>query len=109
MKKSVIECFFASIYIDWASITLSKFKILVVDDENDARLLIHRQLKSMGFEKIVLAKERRKALDEMFLTRFYLIIADWDMPGMDGLSFYKNIQANLKFQDIPFLLLTAQN
>ncbi len=91
MKKSVIECFFASIYIDWDSMNLSEFKILVVDDENDARLLIHRQLKSMGFEKIVLAKERRKALDEMFLTRFYLIIADWDMPGMDGLSFYKNI------------------
>jgi hypothetical protein len=36
----------------------------------------------MGLEKIVLAKERRKALDEMFLTRFYLIIADWDMPGI---------------------------
>ena len=44
--------------------SMEKHKILVVDDESEARLLISRQLRRIGIDKIVLREEGKKALDD---------------------------------------------
>jgi CheY-like chemotaxis protein len=43
---------------------MEKYKILVVDDESEARLLISRQLRRIGIDKIVLREEGKRALDD---------------------------------------------
>ena len=44
--------------------SVEKHKILVVDDESEARLLISRQLRRIGIDKIVLREEGKRALDD---------------------------------------------
>jgi len=44
--------------------SMEKHKILVVDDESEARLLISRQLRRIGIDKIVLREEGKRALDD---------------------------------------------
>jgi len=44
--------------------SMEKYKILVVDDESEARLLISRQLRRIGIDKIVLREEGKRALDD---------------------------------------------
>ena len=43
---------------------MEKHKILVVDDESEARLLISRQLRRIGIDKIVLREEGKRVLDD---------------------------------------------
>jgi CheY-like chemotaxis protein len=43
---------------------MEKHKILAVDDESEARLLISRQLRRIGIDKIVLREEGKRALDD---------------------------------------------
>tara|TARA_B100002003_G_C14118779_1_gene538082 strand:- start:1704 stop:1913 length:210 start_codon:yes stop_codon:yes gene_type:complete len=43
---------------------MGKYKILAVDDESEARLLISRQLRRIGIDKIVLREEGKRALDD---------------------------------------------
>ncbi len=43
---------------------MEKYKILAVDDESKARLLISRQLRRIGIDKIVLREEGKRALDD---------------------------------------------
>tara|TARA_B100001964_G_C14196058_1_gene583400 strand:- start:1437 stop:1646 length:210 start_codon:yes stop_codon:yes gene_type:complete len=43
---------------------MEKHKILVVEDESEARLLISRQLRRIGIDKIVLREEGKRALDD---------------------------------------------
>ncbi len=44
--------------------SMEKYKILVVEDESEARLLISRQLRRIGIDKIVLREEGKRALDD---------------------------------------------
>jgi len=44
--------------------SMEKYKILAVDDESEARLLISRQLRRIGIDKIVLREEGKRALDD---------------------------------------------
>ena len=43
---------------------MEKHKILVVEDESEARLLISRQLRRIGIDKTVLREEGKRALDD---------------------------------------------
>ncbi len=44
--------------------SMGKYKILAVDDESEARLLISRQLRRIGIDKIVLREEGKRALND---------------------------------------------
>ena len=44
--------------------SMEKYKILAVDDESEARLLISRQLRRIGIDKIVLREEGKRVLDD---------------------------------------------
>ncbi len=58
-------------------------RILVVDDDATARLLMRAALKKSGFE-IVLAEGGRQALETFAAARFDMVMLDVDMPDLDG-------------------------
>jgi len=37
-----------------------------------------------------------------------LVITDWNMPEMDGLTFVKAIRAKPEYQDLPILMVTTE-
>jgi two-component system chemotaxis response regulator CheY len=83
-------------------------KILIVEDLLTTRLFLRRTLKKLGYTNVVLSPDGEEALEELGRQSFDLIISDWHMPKMDGLDFFRALSKNRKWNDIPFLLITAE-
>ncbi len=83
-----------------------KKKILVVDDERTIRMLLENYL---GQTYEVAAKsDGLDALNWLNAGNIPdLIIADINMPNMDGFAFVENIRASGYFKDIPVIMLSA--
>jgi PAS domain S-box-containing protein len=81
-------------------------KILVVEDTEDARILLSDQLSANGYEVIsaVNGEEALKALQHSLPD---LIISDILMPVMDGFELCKNIKKQPHLMTIPFVFYTA--
>jgi CheY-like chemotaxis protein len=60
-------------------------RILVIDDEKSARLLLERVLSRAGHQ-VVLVENGEQALGRLAEADFDLIITDKNLPGMDGLE-----------------------
>jgi two-component system, response regulator YesN len=67
-------------------------KILVVDDEPQARKSIARRLNKLGYNNILEAENGKKALELTINKKPDLVFADIRMPIMDGIEFLRNIR-----------------
>jgi signal transduction histidine kinase/ActR/RegA family two-component response regulator len=87
---------------------LGDARVLVVDDEPDARDLVGAVVESGG-GRPVLSASAADALDALRSGRFDLIIADIGMPGVDGLDFMRAVRAlpGEAGGQVPALALTA--
>jgi two-component system response regulator (stage 0 sporulation protein F) len=79
-------------------------KILVVDDEDNIRLLYQEELRDSGYE-VSLAGSAEEALKIVEEDPPDLITLDVKLPGMSGFDFLKELKANQK--DIPVILCSA--
>lgn len=88
-----------------------KYNLLVVDDHRTMLQIMHSLLKQIGFMKIDIAMDGLAALEKMKLSRYDLIISDWNMPNMDGLQFLKAVRASTdpQVKTVPFILVTAES
>ena len=84
-----------------------KTKILVVDDEPDARELIEVNLKGAGFE-VLTASDGRQALEKARATLPALVLLDVMLPEVDGLEVCKKLRRDSKTALIPIIMLTAR-
>lgn len=78
-------------------------KILVVDDEPDMLVLIKNILEKKNY--LVDTFKDPSEIDQNKLTTYDLILLDIMMPGVDGITFCKEIRAKV---DCPILFLTAK-
>ncbi len=84
-------------------------KIITVDDSSTMRRIIKNTLKRIGYgDEILEAGDGKEALDVLANNSVDLIITDWNMPVMDGLTFVKQIRANSKFDDTPIIMVTTE-
>lgn len=84
--------------------------VLIVEDDDQTREIIKNYLQSFGFRKIL---EAKSGLEGLVLIKNHkvepirLIISDWEMENMDGLTFLKHVRQKMKLPT-PFLMCTAQ-
>ena len=78
-------------------------RILVVDDEADIRLFLDRALTVLGYEATTCA-DATEALARLEDESFPMILLDWMMPQVDGLSLCRRIRAK-PGGDLPVILL----
>jgi two-component system chemotaxis response regulator CheY len=73
-------------------------KVLVVDDSRTIRIIIRRILIELGYEVCEAANglEALKVL-ETEKTAVKLVLADWNMPEMNGLELVKRLRQNPEF------------
>ena len=81
-------------------------KILVLDDSKTMLRIISNTLKRVGQENIVTAENGREGLDAFNKESFDLIMTDWNMPVMDGLTFVKEVRKVNR--DIPIVMITTE-
>lgn len=79
-------------------------RILVIDDNAEARLLLKDILEDRGFE-IFEAVDGQEALEVLERTLIHLAIVDLDMPRMNGLEFTKRAKAD--YPQLPVIMVTA--
>ena len=82
-------------------------RILVVDDEEDARELIMQRLSMGGFE-VRQAANGQQALDILAQEWCPLVITDWQMPVMDGLGLTKELRSRAS-EDTYIIMLTMRD
>ena len=80
--------------------------ILVVDDNNDSRELIHVLLTKMGFT-VLDALDGREGLDKANSEHPDLIITDIGMPHLDGIGMIRELRSQSNFEDLPIVALTS--
>ncbi|MED1408831.1 response regulator transcription factor [Bacillus paramycoides] len=83
---------------------MSKYRVLVVDDESDMRQLVGMYLDNFGYEWGE-AENGKEALRNLETDHYDFVVLDIMMPEMDGLSVCKEIR---KTSDVPIIFLTAK-
>lgn len=86
-----------------------KPNIMVIDDEELTQELIRHMLREINYGEIVVLGTCSKALSRLKQTpkHFNLIVSDWEVPGLNGLDFLKEVR---KIDpDVPFLMVTGNS
>lgn len=89
---------------------MSKFNILVIDDDLIQRKIIEHILEDVDRNiTLALAANGIDALALIERNPPDLIITDWDMPQMDGIEFCKQVHRDKKLDHIPVIMCTGIN
>jgi len=83
-------------------------RFLVVDDFSTMRRIVHNLLKEIGYSNVEEAEDGVAALRKLEGGAFDLILTDWNMPNMDGLTLLKRVRANPNLSNLPVLMITAE-
>lgn len=84
----------------------TKYRILIVDDEDDIRHYIRTELSPIY--RISECQNGKEALDYILKEKPDLVISDVMMPEMDGFTLCKKLKSNININHIPIVLLTAK-
>lgn len=82
-------------------------KVLTVDDSRTMREMVTYTLKSAGFE-VLEAEDGKNAIEVLGDQKVDLVIADLNMPNMDGFTLIETLRANPTYQFTPILVLTTE-
>ena len=86
--------------------TLAGKRILVVDDEEDARFFLSMVFQDAG-ATVLVASDGDEALAMAAKERPDLITLDLSMPGKDGVDTFAELRANPELADIPVCVVTG--
>ncbi len=81
--------------------------ILIVDDYKTMLKIIRNLLKQLGFNNVYEALDGHSALQQLRRKDYGLIISDWNMEPMSGLMLLKEVRADVKLKELPFIMITA--
>jgi DNA-binding response OmpR family regulator len=79
-------------------------RVLVVDDDDDIRLLLEELLRSAGYE-VATAPDGRAALRAFHADPADVVVLDVSMPELDG---FETLERLRDLSDVPVILLTAR-
>ena len=80
--------------------------ILVAEDNKVSQRMIAFILRKNG-HKVVTALNGLEALEQLTRNQIDLVIADIEMPEMDGITLVKQLRANKLYRMLPIIVLTA--
>jgi two-component system chemotaxis response regulator CheY len=84
-------------------------KALVVDDSRAVRMILAKTLKELGYE-VREAANGREALEviEAEKTAVTLVLADWNMPEVNGLDLLKRLRQNPELSRLVVIMVTTE-
>jgi two-component system chemotaxis response regulator CheY len=87
----------------------STVSVLVVDDQQSMRGICKYILTQLGFTNIIEAKSGRDALGKLEKQNVDLIISDWNMEDIDGLTLLRVVRKHPKTSGMPFIMATGRS
>ena len=83
-------------------------KFLIVDDFSTMRRIVRGLLKEIGYVNADEAEDGAVALSKLRQGGFEVVVSDWNMPNMDGLTLLQTMRADAELKSLPFLMITAE-
>jgi len=82
--------------------------ILVVEDSPTMRQLIGFAVKRVPQARVIEATDGVDALKKLSSEKIDIILADINMPVMDGLKLVSLVRSNAVYKDIPIIMITTE-
>jgi len=88
---------------------LADIKVLIADDDRRIAMIVRQVLDSLGFKEIRTAKDGESALAILSADRVDMLITDWQMAPMDGISLIKYLRTSEDSPNrfIPIIMMTG--
>ena len=86
---------------------MTALRILTVDDSASMRQMVAFTLRSAGYD-VDEAEDGKIALDKARVARFNCVVADVNMPNMDGISLIRELRQLADYKFTPLLMLTTE-
>ncbi len=83
--------------------------ILIVDDYKTMLRIVRNLLKQLGFDNVDEAFDGSEALSKLRTKSYGLVISDWNMEPMTGFQLLKEVRADGKLKETPFIMVTAES
>jgi len=99
-SEAIINCQFPHLEADY------KMRVLVVDDDRAMRLIMEKMLQAEG-HIVTSAENGIEALSLLEKERPQLIVTDWVMPQMDGITLCRKLRENPQNRSIYVIVVTA--
>jgi CheY-like chemotaxis protein/phosphoribosyl 1,2-cyclic phosphodiesterase len=97
-----------SVDVEPAAVTVPEHaRVLVADDDVALVRILETVLRADGYQ-VDIAFDGRELVTKATATAFDLILTDIQMPNLDGLSAARELRANPRYRDTPFIVLTAR-
>lgn len=89
-------------------------EILSVEDNVHHALILRHALKAIGFTQVTEAYNGREALRFLESKPFDMVLTDWNMPKMDGITLVRRIRAwdpddPRQLHTIPIIMISVQS
>lgn len=83
--------------------------ILAVDDSRIMRKIVAGAIEALGFE-VLEANDGLECLEKLTQheQQVALVVLDWNMPNMDGLTTLREIKAHNDWKHIPVMMVTTE-
>ncbi|NOX21322.1 MAG: response regulator [Nitrospirae bacterium] len=82
--------------------------ILVVEDSPTMRQLISFAMRRIDKANVIEATDGVDALKKLSENKIDIILADINMPVMDGLKLVSLVRSNPSYKDIPVIIITTE-
>jgi CheY-like chemotaxis protein len=88
---------------------LAQIGVLLADDDRRIAMIVRKVLASLGFANIHVARDGAQALQILRSEKIDMIITDWQMSPMDGISLVKYLRTmdDSPNRFIPIIMLTG--
>ena len=81
--------------------------IYIIEDEEPIITLIKYNLEKEGY-KVSYSDNGNDGIKEIKKKLPDLILLDWMLPDFSGVEICKNLKKDIKFKDLPIIMLTAK-
>jgi len=82
-------------------------RVMVVDDMAASRGLMQQALEQIGIRNTVFCNTGEEAIGEIVGRPVHLVISDFNMPGMDGLTLLQRMREHKAVMRVAFILVTG--
>ena len=80
---------------------------LLVDDSRSALDFLKRHVEADGAVQVTAFTDPLQAIASAMQRAYDLVLVDYEMPRMDGISFIRELRTFPRFAEIPFVMITS--
>lgn len=88
---------------------LQNKSVLVIEPAINYKISIKQFLSNLRISKIKVVNDVNEAKKTMLLCHIGFFIVEWNLKGINGIQFCRELRSHPKYRNIPFLLTSTEN